>query len=264
MKRLELNSLREESPPSPTKLLMKHIVAREPELTMKFFLGALANIKRFDVINELKKFFVGKNILVNFRINHNSCLKWQFTSNLWLIRQNPNSALAIGACNQQFLNKTWSIYNHQNKERGHSDWIRSAEVVIVKDCFFKKTYIRGSWKWQENSKNSPCIWSYIKSYIFFSYFSQRYRWPVKRVKKTSHNKITSLSFICFNLNQDRKVIWLCSSMAVDKLTHWKSNCVLPYQKSRGMSKWENDNINKSTPQKLNCASMYWKSKGRSN
>ena len=136
MKRLELNSLREESPPSPTKLLMKHIVAREPELTMKFFLGALADIKRFDVIKELKKFFVGKNILVNFRINHNSCLKWQFTSNLWLIRQNPNSALAIGACNQQFLNKTWSIYNHQNKERGHYDWIRSAEVVIVKDCFF--------------------------------------------------------------------------------------------------------------------------------
>ncbi|XP_066021975.1 uncharacterized protein [Pocillopora verrucosa] len=62
MKRQELNSLREESPPSPTKLLMKHIVAREPELTMKFFLGALANIKRFDVIKELKKFFVAKDI----------------------------------------------------------------------------------------------------------------------------------------------------------------------------------------------------------
>ena len=75
MERLQLNNLREESPPSPTKLLMKHIVAREPDLTMKFFLGALVNIKRFDVIKELKKFFVGKNILVNFRINHNSCLK---------------------------------------------------------------------------------------------------------------------------------------------------------------------------------------------
>ncbi|XP_022804994.1 uncharacterized protein LOC111342212 isoform X3 [Stylophora pistillata] len=62
MNRLELNSLREEGPPSPTKLLMKHIVAREPDLTMKFFLGALANIKRFDVINELKEFFVENDI----------------------------------------------------------------------------------------------------------------------------------------------------------------------------------------------------------
>ena len=74
MERLELNSLREESPPSPTKLLMKHIVAKKPDLTMKFFLRALASIKRFDVINELEKFFVGKNI-VNSRINHNSGLK---------------------------------------------------------------------------------------------------------------------------------------------------------------------------------------------
>lgn len=188
MERLELNSLREESPPSPTKLLMKHIVAKKPDLTMKFFLRALASIKRLDVIKELKKFFVGKNILVNFRINHYSCLKWQFTSNFWLIRQNPNSTLTTGAHNQQFLKKTLSIYNktqnclnesfqmdiyylhkfralplghlrqshdyvlqqkllwslfhwNQNKGRGHSDWIRSAVVVIVKDCFFKKTYI---------------------------------------------------------------------------------------------------------------------------
>ena len=74
MERLELNSLREESPPSPTKLLMKHIVAKKPDLTMKFFLRALASIKRFDVINELEKFFVGKNI-VDSRINHNSGLK---------------------------------------------------------------------------------------------------------------------------------------------------------------------------------------------
>ena len=68
-------------------------------------------------------------------------LKMTIYIKLVVIRQNPNSALAIGACNQQFLNKTWSIYNHQNKERGHSNWIRSAEVVIVKDCFFKKKYI---------------------------------------------------------------------------------------------------------------------------
>ena len=98
MKSLELKSLRQESPPSPTKLLMKHIVAKKPDLTMSFFLRALKSIERFDVINELEKFFVGKNI-VNLRINHNSSLKWQFTLKFWWIRQNPNWALTIRACN---------------------------------------------------------------------------------------------------------------------------------------------------------------------
>ncbi|XP_058947849.2 uncharacterized protein [Pocillopora verrucosa] len=62
MERLQLNSLREESPPSPTKLLMKHIVAKKPDLTMSFFLRALKSIERFDVITELEKFFVAKDI----------------------------------------------------------------------------------------------------------------------------------------------------------------------------------------------------------
>ena len=60
MTKIELDSLKPECPVSPTKLLMEHIVGNEPYLTMKRFLEALANIKRFDVISELKEFFHGK------------------------------------------------------------------------------------------------------------------------------------------------------------------------------------------------------------
>ena len=60
MSKLQLDSLKPECPESPTKLLMEYIVANEPHLNMKRFLEALANIKRRDVINELKEFFHGK------------------------------------------------------------------------------------------------------------------------------------------------------------------------------------------------------------
>ena len=159
-----------------------------------------------------------------------------------------------------FYNKnSCKVFSIEIKIRGEVTLTESDLWLLLKIVSLKKHTFKGSWKWQENSKNSSYIWSCIKSFIFFSYFSQRYRWPVIRVKKTSHNKITFLTFICLNLNPDRKVIWPHSSMAVDKLTHWKLNCALPYQKSRGISKWENDNMNKSTQQKLNCASTYWKS-----
>jgi len=60
MTKIQLDSLKPECPVSPTKLLMEHIVGNEPHLTMRRFLEALANIKRFDVISELKEFFHGK------------------------------------------------------------------------------------------------------------------------------------------------------------------------------------------------------------
>ena len=56
----QLDSLKPECPVSPTKLLMEYIVGDNPNLDMKRFLEALANIKRFDVISELKEFFHGK------------------------------------------------------------------------------------------------------------------------------------------------------------------------------------------------------------
>ena len=74
MSKLELDSLRPESPPSPTELLMNHIVGKEPDLNMKSFLEALANIKRIDVIRELKQFFSGK-IVVYLKIGHDLYLK---------------------------------------------------------------------------------------------------------------------------------------------------------------------------------------------
>lgn len=58
--RKELESLRPECPQSPTKLLMEHIVGKQPKLNMGTFLETLAQIKRFDVIDELKEFFHGK------------------------------------------------------------------------------------------------------------------------------------------------------------------------------------------------------------
>lgn len=66
MSELELDSLRPECPESPTKLLMKAIVAKYPHLNMKRFLDALANIKRDDVIDELKEFFYGKSSIDAF------------------------------------------------------------------------------------------------------------------------------------------------------------------------------------------------------
>ena len=39
---------------------MEYIVANDPHLNMKRFLEALANIKRHDIIDELKEFFHGK------------------------------------------------------------------------------------------------------------------------------------------------------------------------------------------------------------
>lgn len=63
--RKELDSLRPECPQSPTKLLMEHIVGKQPNLNMRSFLKTLAQIKRSDVIKELKEFFYGK-LLVYF------------------------------------------------------------------------------------------------------------------------------------------------------------------------------------------------------
>lgn len=60
MSKTERNSLTPQCPESPTKLLMEYIVANDPRLNMKRFLEALANIKRHDIINELKEFFHGK------------------------------------------------------------------------------------------------------------------------------------------------------------------------------------------------------------
>jgi len=56
----QLDSLNPECPVSPTKLLIEYIVANDPQLNMKRFLEALANIQRFDIISELKEFFHGK------------------------------------------------------------------------------------------------------------------------------------------------------------------------------------------------------------
>lgn len=60
MTKTQLDSLKPECPVSPTKLVMDYIVGNDPHLNMKRFLEALANIKRFDVISELKEFFHGK------------------------------------------------------------------------------------------------------------------------------------------------------------------------------------------------------------
>lgn len=60
--RKEINTLKPACPQSPTKSLIEHIVAKEPDLNMRSFLKSLANIKRFDVIKELKEFFYGKNV----------------------------------------------------------------------------------------------------------------------------------------------------------------------------------------------------------
>lgn len=66
MSELELNSLRPECPESPTKLLLKAIVAKNPHLNMKRFLDALANVERYDAIDELKEFFYGKSSIDAF------------------------------------------------------------------------------------------------------------------------------------------------------------------------------------------------------
>ena len=60
MTKLQRDSLKPECPESPTKLVMGYIVGDDPQLNMKRFLEGLANIKRFDVISELKEFFHGK------------------------------------------------------------------------------------------------------------------------------------------------------------------------------------------------------------
>ena len=60
MTKPQLDSLKPECPASPTKLIMDYIVGDNPDLNMQRFLEALANIKRFDVIRELKEFFHGK------------------------------------------------------------------------------------------------------------------------------------------------------------------------------------------------------------
>ena len=61
--RKDLESLKPDPIPSPTKLMMKDIVQAQPDLTMKTFLETLATIKRFDVIKALKGFFHRKIFL---------------------------------------------------------------------------------------------------------------------------------------------------------------------------------------------------------
>ena len=57
IKRIELNYLKPEPIPSPTKVMMEHIVSVNPHLTMKTFLETLVKIKRFDVIKAMEDFF---------------------------------------------------------------------------------------------------------------------------------------------------------------------------------------------------------------
>lgn len=74
MTKTQLDSLKPECRESPTKLLMEHIVGNDPQLNMKRFLEALANIKRRDVIHKLKEFFNGKIRLMHFnRISNSKC-----------------------------------------------------------------------------------------------------------------------------------------------------------------------------------------------
>lgn len=60
MTKPQLDSLQPECSQSPTKLVIEYIVRDDPQLNMKRFLEALTNIKRCDVIRELKEFFNGK------------------------------------------------------------------------------------------------------------------------------------------------------------------------------------------------------------
>lgn len=57
IERIELEYLKPEPIPSPTKVMMEHIVSVNPHLTMKTFLETLVKIKRFDVIKAMEDFF---------------------------------------------------------------------------------------------------------------------------------------------------------------------------------------------------------------
>ena len=58
--RKELDSLKPEPIRSPTKVLMECLVQKDPDLTMATFLKSLEKIERYDVIEELSRFFYRK------------------------------------------------------------------------------------------------------------------------------------------------------------------------------------------------------------
>ena len=65
--RKELEYLKPDPIPSPTKVVMECIVQNNPDLTLKSFLETLAKIKRYDVIKALKGFFHCKFLLLKYR-----------------------------------------------------------------------------------------------------------------------------------------------------------------------------------------------------
>ncbi|XP_022804991.1 uncharacterized protein LOC111342211 [Stylophora pistillata] len=57
-----LDNLKPGDVQSPTKTVLEYVVKREPTTTMETFLTSLKNMRRFDVIEDLKEFFYGDDI----------------------------------------------------------------------------------------------------------------------------------------------------------------------------------------------------------
>ena len=57
-----LDRLKPDDLQSPTKIVMEYIVQNEPTVTVETLVRSLENIKRLDVVEDLKDFFYGKII----------------------------------------------------------------------------------------------------------------------------------------------------------------------------------------------------------
>ena len=63
----DCDNLKPKGNPSPTRALMEHIVQVDPGLTVKTFIEALKKMQRIDVVNALRKLFLGKSLNYNYQ-----------------------------------------------------------------------------------------------------------------------------------------------------------------------------------------------------
>ena len=63
----DCDNLKPKGNPSPTRALMEHIVQVDPGITVKRFMEALIKMQRIDVVNTLRKLFLGNSLNYNYQ-----------------------------------------------------------------------------------------------------------------------------------------------------------------------------------------------------